>query len=281
MSISALLEFYKKSLPPGMRVLPVPVVMFREACGTPIEFLLRVYHEASDILRHGDSLVKEIPFTDKDIIPLLNGCDALSRSVKSGEVSEADRSILRNARQALETVSRYHELKIKAAETEISRLSSELSKARTHFKAARATGNVKALLEYYPELPGLLDLEALTASRFETEANVVDLREKKEQAANESAFHGTISEALGEADAFQNVGEYALSFTQMMGKPEMIERMERGIDACEHDVERNGRALEAIRLVLEDFSHVLDPDFPTTIREKRSGQVVPFKPAIR
>lgn len=278
MNNAALYDFCKKTPPAAMRSMPSSLVIRKDISGTAVEFLLRAYYEAVDILDRGDSLVKDIPFEREDIIPLLNGCDTLLQYMASGQIDDAGFAVLQKAQKALATVSLYHEAKIEAATAEIERLSLELSKVEVHFNAARAAGNVKALLEYYPHLPALLDLDNQPDDRFEQESSVTDLSAKREEIQNQGVLEGTISEALAEGSdgsAFIAGGVYApLSFIQMMGKPKAIEDKEDSIYSYRKDIDRNGRVLEALQLVSDDFFCTLNSRVPNSAYTAGSSNVV-------
>ena len=148
---SEFLRLLRNQAPDAVNLLPAS--FFRTSMvppGTIHHLLVRIFLEAQDILGDGDSLVKNIPFTDDDFMALAHVLDAIVQLQRNGKLTEQAAGYLDKLPNTLLIISQYYQEKVSLSENEIARLEQERQSLQKEFDVALETNDGKMLLKFPP-----------------------------------------------------------------------------------------------------------------------------------
>jgi hypothetical protein len=228
-------DFAGHPAPDGINALPST---FCEA-NPPgnLDFLRRLRFEAADILDRGDSLIstQDIPFGQKENRRLLFFVSTLGKMRAGNDVSAASIKVLKTGLAAAEKISRYHNLKVTAAEKE-----SEI--IRTQLRA-------QILQDEFDLQTGLQGwLKVYEFDRFSLLKN-----------ARQS--DGTISLAMATVESIdyaihRKCVEAFMGCSGMFGVPPEQKRLTQCLGFLREDIKRNTSVFEATQDVLKQLEEV-------------------------
>lgn len=248
-------HFLKAPVPAAMTSLLRPWVINSDIAGTHIEFFIRAYVEAKDILDRDDSLVAESFFDHNQALDLLKTADVLSQIRADSEITSSQEEKLKKGLSALRAVSQYHRRKVERSIEEYQTLEKRRRELKVSFAAALAAGDTEKLVAFYPHLADRLDRSPVPEARHE---GVADLNVVFAEKTRIDAAASAIEEAL-EYTHDNDAGMYSLSFTQMLGPPDELYDIRRFQSSLIRDEERNRKVLMALLTVAGQLERAMNP----------------------
>lgn len=142
------------------RKLEAPFLFPKNRLGTHMEYMWRLILEGNDIIQRGDSLVKNLQFTLRDVLQAQKGVQALDRAISSPHtMTPKDINSILHLPVRLSKILTYHLDKAQACSTEEIKARNQESKVHDDFILACKNADYLTLARLYPYADGVFEIE--------------------------------------------------------------------------------------------------------------------------